>query len=69
MPSNSEDKRRVRQEILRSVSVISMETEEILGMLAEQPLLGDNGVAEAVIRIENAVTLIGGRLRPNAKKH
>lgn len=68
MPSNSDDKRRVRQEILRSISVISMEIEEILGMLAEQPLLGDNGVAEEVIRIENALTLIEGRLRPNVEK-
>lgn len=64
MSRGDQDKRRLKEDIKRSINVIGIETEEIFGCLHEENSLGDNGVAEAVIRIENAVSYIRMKLWP-----
>lgn len=51
-----------RPAAIRSLlSTASNAIEEVTALISEEPTLGDGGVAEALVRAENALTLVGGR--------
>ena len=56
----------VRDDVRRALNRIQLEVEEILSLLPEDLTVGDGGVAEAVIDLENDVIKAQGRLEKQA---
>lgn len=51
------------KELRDAISTMGMTCEEALGAIAEMPSLGDDGIGEALVAIENKVEFIRLKMR------
>lgn len=58
----TEQKKRLLREAISEVASIDLSIEEILACLEDEPTIGDGGVAEAVVTMQNIVALLRHRL-------
>lgn len=50
----------------KSLTKMRLDLDEVFNAIHEDPSLGNNGMAEGLIRIENWISLVEGRLDENA---